>query len=159
MSARAFAGDAVLQHAADDLTVLLRPVIETVVEQALAGRFQADRRALAFRQRLPNQAKFNAGGGRTNRQLGIDRGQAPLGVLQQALDRGRHFGLQMVFQHFRLARREQLAPLDDFLVDALLDQVGPLGPVLVEDGDDPTEVGGVGLGLMPSAVKAVKRSE
>ena len=146
----AFAGDAVLQHAANDLAVLLGPGIETGVEQAFAGRFQADRCALAaFRQRLPDQAELDAGGGRTNRQLGVDRRQAPLGILQQTLDRGRHFSLQMVFQYFRLTRRQQLAPLGDFLDDAPLDQVGPFGPVLVDDGDDQPEVGGVGLGLVP----------
>lgn len=103
-----FAGDAVLQHATDDLAVLLRPGIETGVEQALAGRFQANRRALAaFRQRLPDQAKLDIGGGRTKRQLDVDRRQAPLGILQQTAV-GRQLGVE---QAGRFQRRLQPGPL------------------------------------------------
>lgn len=74
---------------------------------------------------------------------------APFGIAQQALDRGSNLGLHMIFQHVGLARRQQFAALRNFFDDAQLDQVGPLGPVLMDDGDDQPIIGGIGLCLVP----------
>ena len=69
-------------------------------------------------------------------QFLVDRIALGFGRLQQALDLGGDFGLQMVLQHGALVRGEQFAALGDLFGQARGKAVRPFGAVLVDDVDD-----------------------
>ena len=70
------------------------------------------------------------------------------GGLQEPLDFGGDFRLQMIFQHRALVCGEQLAALGDLLGEVRRQAIRPLRPVLVDDMGDQSLVALVRLYLV-----------